>query len=195
MRDAALVAMQVLEIAAVASAADRVAAFQPLRRLDLDDIGAPVGELARAGGPRPHPRQVEHRQMIERGRGARHSACPARLSSCAPKVGSGRAGQSPNRAANSTRGCRKAAFRPGDPAGLQALRMRKVSNSSPRDASSSTSPVWFSRFGISMRGQRIGAFHHDNLARGHALAAPCGCARPAADISARADRSLFALGP
>ena len=68
-RDAALVAVQVLEVGTVAGAADRVAAFQPFRRLDLDHVGAPIGELARASRARAHPRQVEHRQLAERSRG------------------------------------------------------------------------------------------------------------------------------
>src|SRR5262249_37972259 len=47
-RDAALVAVQVLEIRAVARAA-HIAALPPLGQLDLDDVGAPVRELAHAG--------------------------------------------------------------------------------------------------------------------------------------------------
>ncbi len=34
------------------------AVFQ--QRIDLDDIGAPVGELAHAGRPRPDPGQIQH---------------------------------------------------------------------------------------------------------------------------------------
>ena len=45
-RQRALVAMQVLEVEAVALAAHRVDVVVG-RRLDLDDAGAPVGELAR----------------------------------------------------------------------------------------------------------------------------------------------------
>jgi len=50
-RDAALVAMEVHEIRAVARSAEAFAALAAIRHLDLDDIGAPIGELAHAGGP------------------------------------------------------------------------------------------------------------------------------------------------
>ena len=56
-RQAALVAMQVLEVGALARAAHRL--FRPGRRFDLDDVGAPVGELARASRPCPHAGEVE----------------------------------------------------------------------------------------------------------------------------------------
>ena len=65
-RDAALVAMQVLEIAGMARAADRIAGLEPLRRLDLDDVGAPVRELAHAGRARAHARQIENGEAGER---------------------------------------------------------------------------------------------------------------------------------
>ena len=48
-RDAALVAVQVLEVRP--SRGPPGLAAPPLRRLDLDDVGAPVGELAHAVGP------------------------------------------------------------------------------------------------------------------------------------------------
>ena len=48
-RDRALVAVQVLEVEAVARPA---ISSSPLgRRLDADDVGAPVGEMAHAVGP------------------------------------------------------------------------------------------------------------------------------------------------
>ena len=65
-RDAALVAMQVLEIAGMARAADRIAGLEPLRRLDLDDVGAPIRELAHASGPGAHARQIENGEAGER---------------------------------------------------------------------------------------------------------------------------------
>src|SRR4029079_18416127 len=40
--------------------AHALAALVVGRHLDLDDIGAPIGELAHASGARAHPRQVEH---------------------------------------------------------------------------------------------------------------------------------------
>src|SRR3974390_60581 len=48
-RDAPLVAVQVLEIGILARAAGAFAFFEMRGRLDLDDIGAPVSELADAG--------------------------------------------------------------------------------------------------------------------------------------------------
>jgi hypothetical protein len=48
-RDAALVAVQILKIRPVARTAGPLAFFQVRRRFDLDDIGAPVAELADAG--------------------------------------------------------------------------------------------------------------------------------------------------
>ena len=62
----ALVAVQVLEVGALARAARRVAARRVRRHLDLDDIGAPVGELAHAGRARPHAGQVENGEARKR---------------------------------------------------------------------------------------------------------------------------------
>ena len=60
-RHAALVAMQVLEVGAVAAAESFFT-----RRLDFDDLGAPVGELPHAGRAGPHPRQVDDGKAFER---------------------------------------------------------------------------------------------------------------------------------
>ena len=57
---AALVAVQILEIRPLARTARPFALFQARRRLDLDDIGAPIGELTHAGRPRAYARQIEH---------------------------------------------------------------------------------------------------------------------------------------
>ena len=76
-RHAALVAVQVLEVGALARAAHRL--LRPGRRFDLDDVGAPVGELARASRPGPHAGEVEDGetgQGFRRPR-ERHSATPA----------------------------------------------------------------------------------------------------------------------
>ena len=67
---AALVAMQVLEVRPVTRAALRFAFLQARRRLDLDDVGTPIGELADAGRPGTHAREVEDG---EAGKGLR---CP-----------------------------------------------------------------------------------------------------------------------
>ena len=64
-REAALVAVQVLEVGSVAPAAGRVDAGAA-GRLDLDHVGAPVGELAhrrRSGAVRG---EVEHFETVER---------------------------------------------------------------------------------------------------------------------------------
>jgi hypothetical protein len=57
-RHRALVAVQVLHVGAVARAAHALVRIDPGRRLDLDDVGAEVGELAHAGRSRAHARQV-----------------------------------------------------------------------------------------------------------------------------------------
>ena len=79
-RDRLLVAMQVLEVEAVARAAHGVGAAGFGGLLDLDDLGAPVGELAhrrRAGAMRG---QVEDQEIVQGQRDCRHR--PILLSSC-----------------------------------------------------------------------------------------------------------------
>ena len=157
--DAALVAVQILEIAAVAGAANRVAALQPLRRFDLDDIGAPIGELARAGRPRTHPRQIEHGEMIERGRGAGIRLVLQGLSSSAGKAAwSGRTIPEPAGKFNFNR-------RPG----RAALRILKVSSPSPRSLAFQHVAGLVEQVRDVDRRKRVGAFHDDDVARGHAL--------------------------
>jgi hypothetical protein len=56
---AALVAMQVLEVGPVARPAEAIVAVAGLRQLDLDHVGAPVGELPHGRWPRARPRQIE----------------------------------------------------------------------------------------------------------------------------------------
>ena len=58
-RDGALVAMQVLEVEAVAAAGDVLRLLD--RRLDPDHVGAPVGEMTHRGRPRASEGQVQHR--------------------------------------------------------------------------------------------------------------------------------------
>ena len=65
-RDGALVAMQVLEVRAVA-AADHFAGFAGFRRrLDADHVGAPVGQRAHAGRTGARQRQIEHLEARQR---------------------------------------------------------------------------------------------------------------------------------
>src|SRR4029453_5380559 len=59
-RHGALVAVQILEIRAVARAAGLFPAGILQQRIDLDDIGAPVGELAHAGRSGTDAGEVEH---------------------------------------------------------------------------------------------------------------------------------------
>ena len=61
-RHAPLVAVQVLEVGALARTAGGVAALLVRRHLDLDDVGAPVRELAHAGGAGADTGQVEDRE-------------------------------------------------------------------------------------------------------------------------------------
>ena len=65
-RDAALVAVDALEIRAVALAAHAFGGVDLFRRLDLDDVGAPVGELAHRRRARAHAGQVEHDEAGKR---------------------------------------------------------------------------------------------------------------------------------
>ena len=65
---AALVAVQVLEVGALARATRPLAAGQRLGQLDLDDVGAPVGQLAHRGRAGPHLGQVDHPEPLERTR-------------------------------------------------------------------------------------------------------------------------------
>ena len=68
-RDAAFVALQVLEVAAVARSARPFAFVEPRRHLDLDYFRAPVGELAHRGRTGAHARQIDYGDMRKRGRG------------------------------------------------------------------------------------------------------------------------------
>ena len=65
-REAALVAVQVLEVGAGALAAPAVGEIESGRRLDLDDVGAPVGELAHCGGTGTHAGQVDYTEARQR---------------------------------------------------------------------------------------------------------------------------------
>ena len=64
-RDRALVAMQVLEVGPMARPA-HVHVTGAGRHLDLDAVGAPVGEVAHRGRAGTHPRQVEHGEAGKR---------------------------------------------------------------------------------------------------------------------------------
>ena len=64
-RDAALVALDVLEIGPVAGAAGGLRGVRVLRCLDLDHVRAPVAKLADRGRAGAHARQVEHDQIVE----------------------------------------------------------------------------------------------------------------------------------
>jgi hypothetical protein len=58
-RDRALVAVQVLKVRPVARPA-HIHVAGTRRHLDLDAVGAPVGEIAHGGRSGAHPRQIEH---------------------------------------------------------------------------------------------------------------------------------------
>ncbi len=58
--DAALVAVQVLEIGPMARPPQGGVAFHRGGGFHLDHVGPPVRQLAHAGGPGPHPGQVQH---------------------------------------------------------------------------------------------------------------------------------------
>src|SRR4051794_16451694 len=63
-RQRPLVAVQILEIGTVAAAAGRIGMLAG--RLDLDDIGAPIGKLSDGGRPRPMRGQIDHPVAVER---------------------------------------------------------------------------------------------------------------------------------
>ena len=67
--NALLVAVQVLEIGTQAWATERVIAFHGLGKLDLDGVGAPVGQLPHTGRPGPHPGEVQYGES-RKGQGA-----------------------------------------------------------------------------------------------------------------------------
>ena len=80
-RDRALVAVDADEVGAFLGAghergreAARVVAGA--RPLDLDDIGAKVGQHLRAGRTRQHPGEVEYAQAFQRAGGVGHSVSP-----------------------------------------------------------------------------------------------------------------------
>src|SRR5215212_1950712 len=52
--------MQVLEVRTLARTPWGIPAFFPLRHFDLDDIGAPIGQLTHGRGPGADPRQIKH---------------------------------------------------------------------------------------------------------------------------------------
>ena len=65
-RNAAFVAMQVLEIRAVARTTQTFRRFQVFGELDLDDIGAPIGQLAHGSRAGAHAGQIENGEALER---------------------------------------------------------------------------------------------------------------------------------
>ena len=78
--DAALALVELVEVAGAVDAGHLVdersepaGHVDAAARLDLDDVGAEVGELHRAERPGPHPRHVDDAQAGERGDGRRGS--------------------------------------------------------------------------------------------------------------------------
>jgi hypothetical protein len=58
--------MEILKVRIPARAAQRLAVVEVRRGLDLDDVGAPVGELADRCRSCPHTRQIENGKARER---------------------------------------------------------------------------------------------------------------------------------
>ena len=65
-RDAALVAVQVEEVGAVRATPPIASSSPLLRHLDLDDVGAPIGEMPRRRRPGARARQVDHLEAGQR---------------------------------------------------------------------------------------------------------------------------------
>jgi len=77
--------MQILKIGTVAfTAQTRVT----LGRLDLDHVGAPVGELAYTGRPGAHPRQIDDFETSERTRTGHEASIADNLATRRGKSGS-----------------------------------------------------------------------------------------------------------
>src|SRR5262249_46365949 len=64
--NAAFVAMQVLEIRALACTTQTFRRVQVFGELDLDDIGAPIGQLAHRGRAGAHAGKIGHYEAMER---------------------------------------------------------------------------------------------------------------------------------
>src|SRR5256885_16621434 len=75
--DRALVAVQVLEVRAVARPAHRFA-LDARRRFDLDDVSTEIPELAHAGGPGTNARRTEDAKARRRGGGGDRGAARTR---------------------------------------------------------------------------------------------------------------------
>ena len=73
-RHGPLVAVQILEIRALARAARLLAAGVLQQRVDLDDVGAPIRQLPHAGGPGANAGEIEHGEAGKglRSAGERH---------------------------------------------------------------------------------------------------------------------------
>ncbi len=72
--------MQILEIGTVAAAAGGVGVLA--RRLDLDDVGAPIGELAHRRRPGAVGGQIDYLEAVERQRCHRGVSRLAELRLC-----------------------------------------------------------------------------------------------------------------
>src|SRR5262249_54735514 len=77
-RHAALVALKILKVGAFARTTRTLAVDEMGRRLDLDDVCAPIAELTDAGRARANAGQVEHGKARKGlgGPGGRHSMAP-----------------------------------------------------------------------------------------------------------------------
>ena len=81
-----LVAVQVLEVRPVPCAAHAAGLVDRFRCLDLDDVGAPVRELAHGGRSGTHTGEIEHREACERHGWSSHGFA---IGSCRPRGESG----------------------------------------------------------------------------------------------------------
>jgi hypothetical protein len=62
-RHTALVAVQILKIGTLARSAHLI--LDARRRLDLDDVGAPIGKLPHASRACAHARKIKHREACQ----------------------------------------------------------------------------------------------------------------------------------
>ncbi len=140
-RNGPLVAVQVLKVEAVTSAPEILGLVGVRGRLDLDDIGAPIGEMTHAGWPRTRPRQVKHLEASKRQAGQhvtpsefdRPNRCPPVRDAILSRMRRER--KTHLLAAPVLHGSRRSRVKPRQPRWLPALgfhRRRMVENESDR---------------------------------------------------------------
>jgi hypothetical protein len=58
--------MQILRVWSIALARNRIGSRESRRRLDANDVGAPIGKLTRSRRPRAMRGEIDDREAVER---------------------------------------------------------------------------------------------------------------------------------